>query len=126
MSMMEIILMDKRIHGTFWSQVQFLFFSNRRPLKFPKMKCNPTNVMQPGPTQSCKDRDRAKRRQRKRLRTISLFSAQQTGSWKQYYIAPGPTSRLSVFAQVNSADCQSKSNSQDRLCQVWSCKTLVW
>ena len=29
--------------GTFWGQVQFLFFPDCRTLKFLKMKCNTTN-----------------------------------------------------------------------------------
>ena len=40
MSMTKIILIDKQTHGTFWSQVQFLFFSDRHTLKFLKVKCN--------------------------------------------------------------------------------------
>ena len=39
----KITFMEERAIGTFWDQIQFLFFSDRCPLKFLKMECNPTN-----------------------------------------------------------------------------------
>ena len=41
----EITLMEEQTISKFWDQVQFsfLFYADRRILKFLKMKCNPSN-----------------------------------------------------------------------------------